>query len=176
MGTRIVVGLLALAVVLPIVVYGGFWGLSAMMTVVAAFSIYEFAGLIRPPLDGYSSTPPGGRWDVLGFELVAGLGLYWVTSGGLSLVWVTSGPGLGFTLGSLAALAAFGIGFFGIRPRAERIGALGAAIGAAGGPPTPEQGAEMGRLDAEIHGYERWDVSLLVLSLALMATARYWSF
>ncbi len=108
--------------------------------------------------------------------ILAGLGLYWVTSGGLSLVWVTSGPGLGFTLGSLAALAAFGIGFFGIRPRAERIGALGAAIGAAGGPPTPEQGAEMGRLDAEIHGYERWDVSLLVLSLALMATARYWSF
>lgn len=80
MGTRIVVGLLLLAVVLPIVIYGGFWGLSAMMTVVAAFSIYEFAGLIRPPLDGYSSTPPGGRWDMLGFELVAGLGLFWAVA------------------------------------------------------------------------------------------------
>lgn len=80
MGTRIAVGLLALAVVLPIVVYGGFWGLGAMMTVVAAFSIYEFAGLIRPPSEGYGANPPGGRWDLLVFELLAGMGLYWAVA------------------------------------------------------------------------------------------------
>lgn len=108
--------------------------------------------------------------------ILAGLGLYWFASGGLNAAWVTSGPGLGFTLGSLAALAAFGFGFFGIRPRAERLGGLGAAIAAAGGPPTPEQGAELGRLEAEMHTYERWDVVLLVVSLVLMSTARYWIF
>lgn len=108
--------------------------------------------------------------------ILAGLALYWFSSSGLSATWITSGPGVGFTLGALAALVAFGIGFVGIRPRAQRIGVLGAAIAAAGGPPTPEQGAELGRLEAEIHGYERWDLALLVLSLALMATARYWNF
>ena len=60
--------------------------------------------------------------------ILAGLALYWFSSNGLSAAWITSGPGLGFTLGSLATLAAFGIGFFGIRPRAERMGAVGAAI------------------------------------------------
>ena len=108
--------------------------------------------------------------------ILAGLVLYWFSSGGLNAAWITSGRGLGFTLGSLAALAAFAAGFFGIRPRAERMGALSAAIAAAGGPPTAEQGAELSRLDAEMHGYERWDVLLLVLSLALMATARNWNF
>lgn len=108
--------------------------------------------------------------------ILAGLALYWFSSGGLTVAWLISGPGLGFTLGSLAAVAAFGVGFVGIRPRAERLGALGSAIAAAGGPPTPEQRAELGWLDAEMHAYERWDVILLVVSLALMATARYWNF
>jgi hypothetical protein len=108
--------------------------------------------------------------------ILAGLVLYWFSSGGLNLAWITSGPGLGFTLGSLAALAAFGIGFAAIRPRAERMGEVGAAIAAAGGPPTPQQGAELGRLEAEMHAYERWDVALLVLSLALMAVSRYLNF
>ncbi|QLQ04659.1 MAG: hypothetical protein HZY76_00160 [Anaerolineae bacterium] len=49
--------------------------------------------------------------------ILAGLGLYWASSGGLSAAWLTSGPGLGFTLGALAGLIAFGIGFIGIRPR-----------------------------------------------------------
>lgn len=108
--------------------------------------------------------------------ILAGLALYWFASGGLSLAWITSGSGLGFTLGSLAALAAFGVGFFGIRPRAERLGVLGQAIAAAGGPPTPEQGAELQRLNAEMHRVERWDVALLIVSLVTMATARYWLF
>lgn len=108
--------------------------------------------------------------------ILAGLALYWFSSGGLSMAWVASGPGLGFTLGALAGLIAFGIGFFGIRPRAQRLGALGAAIAASGAPPTPEQGAELGRLDAEIHAIERWDVIMLVISLALMAVSRYFTF
>lgn len=108
--------------------------------------------------------------------ILAGLGLYWFASGSLSPAWITSGPGLGFTLGSLAALAAFGIGFVGIRPRAQRLGEIGQAIAAAGGPPTAEQGAELQQLNAEMHVVERWDVILLTISLVTMATARYWNF
>jgi hypothetical protein len=54
--------------------------------------------------------------------------------------------------------------------------ALGQAIAAAGGPPSAEQAAEMQRLEAEMHAFERWDVILLTASLVAMATARYWAF
>jgi hypothetical protein len=108
--------------------------------------------------------------------ILAGLGLTWIVSGGFTLTWFTTGPGLGFTIGSLAGLGAFAVGFVGIRPRAQRMGQLGAAIAAAGGPPTPEQGEELSRLDVEMHIYETWDVLLLVVSLLTMATARYWVF
>lgn len=108
--------------------------------------------------------------------IVAGALLYWSISGGFQWVWVTSGPGLGFTLGSVIALVVFGIGFFMIRPRAERLGELGKAIDAAGGPPTPEQAAELGKLGEEMTKIERVDVILLTISLVIMATARYWYF
>ena len=161
------------------IVAGAFWAGAA----VAYFFFFA------PTAKGLGPAGPKFMQDLVGkhryplfmnvsslLTILAGLALYWFSSGGFSAAWIISGPGLGFTLGSLAALGAFGIGFFGIRPRAERMGALSAAIAAAGGPPTAEQGAELGRLDAEMHAYERWDVLLLVLSLALMATARYWNF
>lgn len=84
--------------------------------------------------------------------ILAGAALFWHASGGLQPAWITSGPGLGFTIGSITAIVVFGIGFFMIRPRAERLGALGRAIASAGGPPTIEQ----------------------TVSLVTMATARYW--
>jgi hypothetical protein len=106
--------------------------------------------------------------------IAAGLGLFWLVSGALNTAWILSGPGLGFTIGSVAALVAFGIGFFGIRPRAQRLGKIGAAMATAGGPPTTEQGVELQRLHAEIHVYERWDIGFLLVALITMATARYW--
>ena len=51
-----------------------------------------------------------------GLTILAGLLLFWFASGGLQLSWITSGPGLGFTVGSLAALGAYGVGFFGMTP------------------------------------------------------------
>jgi len=44
----------------------------------------------------------------------------------------------------------------------------------AGGPPTPEQAAELGTLDKEMGSIGRWDAVLLTISLVLMGTARYW--
>lgn len=107
-------------------------------------------------------------------KIVAGALLYWSISGGFQWVWVRSGPGLGFTLGSVIALVVLGIGFFMIRPRAERLGELGQTIRVAGGPPTPAQAAELHTLGEEMTKIERIDVNLLTVSLITMATARYW--
>jgi uncharacterized membrane protein len=106
--------------------------------------------------------------------ILAGALLYWNTSGGLQMLWIQSGPGLGFTIGSAAAIAAYLIGFFMIRPRAERLGTLGQQIGMSGGAPNPTQAAELQKLDQEIRSVERIDVILLTISLLMMATARYW--
>lgn len=113
---------------------------------------------------------------VSALTIVSGLFLYWSSSGGLQPTWITSGPGLGFTIGSVVALVVYGIGFFLIRPRAERLGELSKAIAAAGGPPAPEQAAEIQRISHEMNRYSGIDAVLLTISLLFMGTARYWNF
>jgi hypothetical protein len=113
---------------------------------------------------------------VSSLTILAGAKLYWDDSGGLKQMWIKSDVGLGYTIGSVAALLAYIVGFFFLRPRAERMGALGKQIGMAGGPPSAAHAAELEKLDREILLVERIDAYLLIISLVVMATARYWSF
>ena len=97
-------------------------------------------------------------------------------AGGRWLDYVQTGPGLGFTLGSVVGVTVYLIGMFGVNPRALRMAKLGREIQAAGGPPTPAQGAELQKLDREMSRLGLVDFVLVAVSLALMATARYWLF
>lgn len=108
--------------------------------------------------------------------VLAGLALYWVTSGGLQPERIFSGPGLGYTIGSVAGLLSFLIGMLLIGPRAGRMSKLGAAIEAAGGPPSSAQAEQMHRLENEMGRLENVEFALLVIALVTMATARYWFF
>lgn len=102
--------------------------------------------------------------------------LYWLSSGGLNLNWVQTGPGLGFTLGSLASLVAFLVGGFGIGPTAEKMGAIGGQIAASGTGPTPEQLNLLQVLERRLARVELIDFVMLVIAMVTMATARYWFF
>ena len=106
----------------------------------------------------------------------AGLIMFWFASGGLSASWLLSGPGIGFTIGSVAGLLSFFLGMLFIGPRSKRLGALGQAVSAAGGPPSAAQAEEMHRLEVEITRYENLEFGLLAIALVTMATARYWYF
>jgi hypothetical protein len=86
------------------------------------------------------------------------------------------GPGLGFTIGSVAGLLSFFLGALFIGPRAGRVGKLGQAISAAGGPPSAGQAQEMHRLEGELTRLENVEFALLAVALLTMATARYWHF
>lgn len=108
--------------------------------------------------------------------VLAGGALYWFISGGLNLAWAASGPGLGFTIGSLAALVAFLVGTFGIGPTSGQMGALGGQIAASGQGPTPEQANTMQRLEKRLSRAEQIDFIMLVIAMLTMATARYWAF
>ena len=89
-------------------------------------------------------------------------------------VWVTSTYGLVLTIGGVLATAAAYFGITGIGNNVEKLVAIGDEVAASGGPPTPEQGAEMARLGAEIQRHSKIDLALLFLAVAAMATAQYW--
>lgn len=108
--------------------------------------------------------------------VLAGGALYLNTSGGFNALWLTSGPGIGFTIGSAAGVIAFLVGTFGIGPTAGAMGALGAKIAQAGGPPSPEQLNALHSLEKRLNRVEVIDFVMLALSILTMATARYWDF
>lgn len=72
-------------------------------------------------------------------------------------------------IGALAALVALVIGIGWQRPTAGKVQALGAQIASAGSPLTPEQGAEMGRLQAKLSHFGSTLSYLLAVALAGMA-------
>jgi uncharacterized membrane protein len=106
--------------------------------------------------------------------VLSGALLIWQQATGHWLGYVQSGPGLGFTLGSIAGAAVYLIGLLGVNPRAIKIAKIGQDIQASGGPPTPAQGAELQKLDRQMSALGLADFILVAVSLALMATARYW--
>jgi uncharacterized membrane protein len=108
--------------------------------------------------------------------VLSGALLIWQVAGGRWLGYMETGPGLGFTLGSMAGVVVFFIGMFGVNPRAIRLSKIGQDIQAAGGPPTPEQGAELHKLDREMTVLSLADFVLVAISLGLMASARFWIF
>jgi hypothetical protein len=88
--------------------------------------------------------------------------------------WVTSSFGIVLTIGGIAATAAAYFGITGIGNNVEKLVSIGDEVGASGSPPTPEQGAEMARLGAEIQRHSKIDIVLLFIAVIAMATARYW--
>lgn len=88
--------------------------------------------------------------------------------------WLTSPFGLVLTIGGVLATAAAYFGITGIGNNVEKVVEIGDQIAASGGPPTPEQGAELARLGAEIQKHSKIDLVLLFLAVTAMATARYW--
>jgi uncharacterized membrane protein len=108
--------------------------------------------------------------------VLSGALLLWQHLSGQWLDYVRTGPGLGFTLGSIVGIVVYFIGMLGVNPRALRLAKIGEEIQAAGGPPTPAQGAELHKLDKEMSTLWLADFALVALSLGLMATARFWLF
>lgn len=72
-------------------------------------------------------------------------------------------------LGALSAIVAVTIGIGLQRPTAAKVMALGQEIATAGAPPTPDQGAEMGRLQGKLAVYGSTLAYLFAIALAGMA-------
>ncbi len=94
--------------------------------------------------------------------VATGLLLYWRVSGGLTGGWMSSAGGVTITIGAVAGIAAWAVGFFVIAPAANHMAGL-----AAQGPPGPEVVA----LRDKINRYGRYTAELLGVTVVAMAIA-----
>jgi len=108
--------------------------------------------------------------------VLSGALLLWASTGGDLVTYMQTGPGLGFALGSLAGIVVYFVGMFGVGMPMGKLTQLGEEIQKAGTPPTPAQVAAMQKLEKTISLNEKIDFALVLASLILMGTARYWLF
>ena len=106
-------------------------------------------------------------------SVLSGLALYWRDSMGFQPAWMQSPPGMVFGVGAVLAIVAIVIGLTVNAPTAKRLGMVMAAAQGSGGPPSPEQTAEMRALQARLGNALRAVAVLLFLATAAMAIARY---
>ncbi|HEX9795885.1 MAG TPA: hypothetical protein VGA52_02730 [Anaerolineales bacterium] len=102
-------------------------------------------------------------------NILSGLLLLWNSSAGLNPNWFRTGPGIALSLGALAGIVVFALGFFVHRPVGARLGAIGAQLAA--GPPEPELVQEAGTLQARLESAGVWSSILLAIAVILMAAA-----
>ena len=88
--------------------------------------------------------------------------------------WLSSGFGVGLTIGGILGTITAYVGYFGVARGVERLVELGNQAAAAGGPPPPEQQAEVERLGASLERHGKLDLLLLLATVTVMSTARYW--
>ena len=101
----------------------------------------------------------------------AGIWLYWRDTNGFDLDIITTSVGIGFTVGAVAAIFAFVLGFAVVRPLVVRMGGLGQAM--ASGQPSPAQIEEMGSIQRRLRSISTLNVVLLLIAVVAMASARY---
>ena len=110
---------------------------------------------------------------VAGLTILSGAVLYWRDSAGLQAAWITSPTGLAFTIGGIAATAAFVLGGILIGPGIAEQAAVGAELASSNAEPTPEQRERLARAKGKLQLAGRIDLPLLLLAGLTMAVARY---
>lgn len=155
---------------------GAFWVGAALTTILFLQSTAREIG----PAAGPFMAHLGGKKrmaDVVlaaaGLTVLAGLLMYWRVSGGLDGDWIASAPGISLTIGALCAIAAFALGLTIVRPTIMATLALGREIATGGGPPTPDQQAQLRAYAQRSKTVGQAIVPLLVIAVIAMASARY---
>ena len=158
------------------IVVGVFWVGSVLFLSAFLFPAVRTLGPAGGPVMSYLTQVRGMPTRLLIAALVtiaSGLVLYWHDSLGFHSEWIRSPSAMVFGAGAVCALLAVVVGLLVNNPTAKRVGALAGAIQRQGGPPNPEQAAEMQRLQLRLSGALRVVTVLLLLAVAAMAVARY---
>jgi uncharacterized membrane protein len=87
--------------------------------------------------------------------------------------WMHTTTGRTFATGGALAILSMIVGMVINAPVARRMTTMGEVIGKRGGPPTPEEAQELGRLQSRLTSAGMIVAILLLLATAAMAVARY---
>ena len=111
---------------------------------------------------------------IAALTMLAGLVLYWLDARAMDGVWMSSGLGRALTVGTVAAIVGFLVGFFVMRRSTLRAMALGQSLSQiVGGPERQARTAEIDRLRLRAATSAHWVAALLLIAVAAMAVARY---
>ncbi len=105
--------------------------------------------------------------------LLSGLVMYYILFGFLAPL--NTGPGLALTVGGVAGIIAWVIGVAIHGRNGSRLQAIGAAVAAAGGPPSVEQIAEIEKIREQNAKANVISVFLFVIAIAGMTLSEYFS-
>ena len=105
--------------------------------------------------------------------VIAGLALFYRVSDHFNSDWMGSTPGIVLSIGSAAGLAAFLHSGAILSRLTRQTGALGREIGQQGGPPTPEQLAQMRSLQRRSRTNGIVSIGLMIVAIVGMVSARY---
>jgi hypothetical protein len=103
--------------------------------------------------------------------VLSGITMYAKLAAASHGAWAGTGPGIVYGVGAVAAIGGGIVGAMYGGSAGRRMAAIGASIGATG--PSPEQQAEMGRLQTRIRNGTRLAAILLAVAAGAMAVARY---
>lgn len=104
--------------------------------------------------------------------MLSGLLMYWILFGFRTSA-LLSGYGLALTTGGIAGVIAWIYAVIVIRGIFTRMQAIGQAIQAQGGPPTPEQARDLQALVARLNRVGQVALGFLVIALLGMSIAQY---
>jgi uncharacterized membrane protein len=104
--------------------------------------------------------------------VLSGLTMYGILTG-FRLAAMLTPYFLTLAIGAVFAIVAWVIVIVIVRGIFTQMSAIGMAIQKQGGPPTPEQGAQMGALSGRLASLGRLGVGLLMVTLLCMAIAQY---
>jgi hypothetical protein len=103
----------------------------------------------------------------------SGIWLIFIASGGAPGPWMQTGMGRTIAIGGGLTIVGMILGMVTGPPTARRLGEIGAAVAKRGGPPLPEEAAEMARLQKRLGVASAIGATLMTLAVAAMAVARY---
>lgn len=105
--------------------------------------------------------------------ILSGLGMYWRNGALSSGVWYRSRAAMVFGIGGLSAILALIYGLAVLTRAAAKLNQTGAAVAAAGGPPSPEQAATIAAMQKKIITGTHLVAGLIGIAVIAMAIARY---
>ena len=106
-------------------------------------------------------------------NILSGLMLYDSMSNHFQAEWIHSTHGMTLTIGGLAALVAFFMGFTINRPAGMRMAEIGKAIAASGGKPNESQAAEMAAIGKKLTKTTKRIAVFLIIAVLTMSMAKY---